>query len=143
MTWKFNPKLWEKEELKTDFSYIGIFGAIIGSLIAFLKFRQLRIQKNRQLESKERLDMQKDWKKIWIVIFCVASLVACLFYVPNLKIDYKGEVTGETFYSTAFEEKQGYLFKNSQVDYQAMLFRELVILIACLGGYTVSTMLKK
>lgn len=144
MAWEYDPDKRNKEKSKTDFSYITIFSAIIGGLIVALRFRQSRIQENRQLENKEEQNtMQKDWKKLWIVIFCVVSLIACLFYVPNLKKNTKGEVTGESFYSSVFEDKSGYKFQRSQVDYQAMLFREVVILIACYGGYNISTMLKK
>ena len=151
MSWKFDSDKWEddldkshKEKSKIDFSYISIFSVIIGSFIGVLKFRQSRIQKNIKLGTKENLQtMQKDWKKIWIVIFCIVSLIACLFYVPNLKKNIKGEVTGESFYSSVFEDKNGYKFQRSQVDYQAMLFREVIILFACYGGYTFSIMLKK
>ena len=83
-----------------------------------------------------------NWKKVWILVFCVITVIASLFYVPH-KVSYGGKFTGDTKYLSFFQTEvdSNYKFK-LQVDYSAMIFREVVIAVACVGGYVFSTLKK-
>lgn len=90
------------------------------------------------------LDPNVNWKKVWVLVFCSLSLFTCLFFVPYNVLGYKDKPTGDVEYMSAFHTEVDYHYKYKlQVDYQAVAFRELIILLACAGGYSFSTMRKK
>ncbi len=82
-------------------------------------------------------------KKVWLLVFCAVSFVACIFYVPHKVLGYKDKPTGDTKYLSVFQtEVDSYYRYKLQVDYPAIIFRELVIAIGCVGGYALSTLKK-
>lgn len=131
-----NLDIWLFNDLKSHLAYID-------EMIDFLfsnSENKLRVLKNAGIILPNQSNVSGS-KKFWILIFCVLSLIACLFFVPSNKIDYKGNITGEIFYSTVFENKEtSYKFARSRVDYSAIIFREAVICVACIAGYTLSKM---
>lgn len=122
-----NLDRWLFNDLKIHLNYID-------EMIDFLSSsseNKLRVLKNAGIILSNK-STDSDSKKFWTLVFCVLSLIACLFFVPSNKIDSKGKVTGETFYSTVFENKEtSYRFAHSRVDYSAIIFREGVIFVAC------------
>ena len=56
--------------------------------------------------------------------------------MPNGQIRERGE------YSSIFKPPYKYSYY-AQVDYQSVLFREMIILVGCCAGYVVMTMVKK
>lgn len=83
-------------------------------------------------------------KKVWIIVFCFISLITCLFFVPHKVLGYKDRPTGDTEYLSVFQTKMDSHYRYKlQIDYPAMIFRELVIAVGCIGGYTLATMMKK
>lgn len=86
---------------------------------------------------------QSRLKKIWVLVFCCISLVACVFFVPHKVLGYKDKPTGDTEYLSVFQNEMGAYRYKRQVDYPAMIFREIVFAIGCVGGYTFSLLRKK
>lgn len=87
---------------------------------------------------------ESDWKKFWILVFCVLSLVTCIFFVPHNVLGYKDKPTGDVEYMSIFQTEVDYNRRYKlRVDYSAIVFRELVIAVFCIGGYTFFTMKKK
>ena len=90
-----------------------------------------------------KINFEKNLRKIWILIFCAVSLVACIFFVPYTVYGYKDHPTGEIVYINALSKQSDYFWKNHYINYSSMAFRELLILVGCFGGYTLTTMIRK
>lgn len=85
-----------------------------------------------------------DLKKFWVLTFCVVSLATCILYVPyNLVHSNNPDMVYKTAHATIFAIPEKFKPQLTKIDYQAIAFRELLILIGCCAGYTVSTMIKK
>ena len=147
--------------------FVGLFIPLIGfGLLLYLLFARgaeyeqfLRAQQSAQpAQSKfkdvvsKRMEkfsdlkgtLLKDLKSLWILVFCVVSLLGCIFYVPyNLVHPDRPGVVAKTAHSTIFEVPEDFLPAITKVDYGALAFREGVLLIICFAGYTVSTIVKK
>lgn len=94
-------------------------------------------------DTNKNFTLEKDWKKIWILIFCLISLLLCTFYVPYNAIKPDKNIIVKSDYSTLFTPPKGFNPKVTHIDYQSMMFRELLILIGCGAGYILTTMIKK
>ena len=83
-------------------------------------------------------------KNFWLLVFCVVSLTTCIFYVPYNMV--RSENPGfiiKTAHDTIFDIPENFNPRTTHIDYQAILFREMLILIGCCAVYTVSTIIKK
>ena len=89
-------------------------------------------------------DLFADMKKFWILLFCIISFMTCVFYVPyNLVNSSNPDIIRETAHATIFEVPKDFIPRFTKIDYQAIAFRELLILFGCCAGYTASTIIKK
>lgn len=146
---------------------VGLFIPLIGfGLLLYLLFARgaeyeefLRAQQSdqsAQLKSEDNFSKRtekfselkgtllKDLKSLWILVFCGVSLLGCIFYVPyNLVHPDRPGVVAKTAHSTIFEVPEKFKPQLTKVDYGALAFREGVLLIACIAGYTISTIVKK
>lgn len=83
-------------------------------------------------------------KNFWELIFCVVSLVTCVVYLPYNQISSDNPaVTIKTAHATIFDTPKNFNPRLTKIDYEAVAFREVLMLIACCAGYTVSTIMNK
>lgn len=86
-----------------------------------------------------------NWGKIWLLIFCVGSLISCIFFAPY-DIWVLGKHQYEKVYgSVLWEPRNDYLTKSvrrAELDYEMLAIREVVMAVVCVGGYALSTMKK-
>ena len=83
-------------------------------------------------------------KNFWLLIFCVVSLVTCVAYVPyNLVKPSNPVVILKTAHATIFDAPKDFKPQLMKIDYEAIAFREVLILLGCCAGYTASTIIKK
>ena len=83
-------------------------------------------------------------KNFWLLIFCVVSLVTCVAYVPyNLVKPSNPVVILKTAHATIFDAPKDFKPQLTKIDYEAIAFREVLILLGCCAGYTASTIIKK
>ena len=113
--------------------YTEIGFAFIGSilLILFLKC----------LVTGEKF-LKETIKIFWILIFFLATLIVCIFYVPfetkkvNGTVNYVG-------HSIVSEIPKKYKNIPTQIYYEEMIFREIIILASCGAGYAASVLMFK
>lgn len=83
-------------------------------------------------------------KNFWVLIFCVVTLVTCVTYVPYNQISPGNPaITLKTAHATIFDAPKDFKPQFTKIDYEAVAFREVLMLITCCAGYTVSTIIKK
>ncbi len=83
-------------------------------------------------------------KNFWLLIFCVVSLVTCLVYVPyNLISSNNAAVAIKTAHSTIFEPPKDFNPRLTKIDYEAITFREVLILLGCCAGATTCKLLRR
>lgn len=139
-------RLKEEEARRNEF-YQLIFTVTlaIGIIAVFLRYQY---NKNRQLREKNSFmawfSIFANQKNFWASVFCVVSLVMCIFYVPyNLVKSSNPEIVIETAHATIFEVPKNFNPQVTKMDYQSIAFREVLILLGCCAGYTVSTIVNK
>ena len=139
-------RLKAEQERQNEFNRLVFFIILsVGFIAAFIAYQY---NKSRQFIKENSFML---WfsnfinqKNVWILIFCVVSFVSCILYVPyNLvRLDNPNFIY-KTAHGTIFEIPEDFRPQNTRIDYQAMVFREFLILIGCCTGYTVSTMINK
>ena len=101
---------------------------------------------SRPLENLQKVkkDLLMDLKKFWLLVFCIVTLATCIFYVPyNMVHPEMPNVVTKQAYGTLFEIPKGFRQQVTRIDYMAIAFREILVLIGCCAGYTVSTIVKR
>ena len=78
-------------------------------------------------------------RKLFIIIFCIATFIMCLippYHIVHPKV-------GERFigYGTITTPPKD--LKNITIDYKRLLFQEIILLAVCGAGYTIITINKK
>lgn len=139
----------EKEKLESELNeqYRLVFTVTLtaGLIVMFFAYKYFQ---NRQLVRERSF---ASWlssfigeKNFWALIFCVVSLVTCIFYVPyNLVGANKPNVIHKTAHATIFDAPKNFKPQLTKIDYEAIEFREVLILLGCCAGYTASTIIKK
>ena len=82
-------------------------------------------------------------KNFWLLIFCIVSLVTCVAYVPYKMVHSEKNITIKTAHATIFDAPKDFKPQLTKIDYEAIAFREVLILLGCCAGYTASTIIKK
>ena len=135
-------RLKEEEARRNEF-YQLIFTVTLAIWIIAV-FLRYQYNKNRQISFMACFSSFANQKNFWALIFCVVSLVMCLFYVPyNLVKPSNPEIVFKTSHATIFEVPEDFNPRVTKIDYQSIAFREFLILIGCCAGYAVSTVMKK
>lgn len=141
----YNSEYYEEARKREFYQLIFAVTLAIGIIAVFLRYQY---NQNRQFR-KENSFM--GWfsnfasqKNLWAFVFCVVSLVLCFFYVPyNLVKLSNPEIVVKTAHATIFEIPKDFSSQVTKMDYQAIAFREVLILLGCCVGYTVSTIVNK
>ena len=137
----------KEEQARQEEFYRLVFTAVltVGLIAMFFAYKH---SKDRQFIREHSLAV---WlssfvggKNFWLLIFCLVSLVTCIFYVPyNMVHSQKPEFVIKNAHGTIFEIPKDFRLPVTKIDYQAIAFREILILIACCAGYTISIVIKK
>ncbi|MBR2774176.1 MAG: hypothetical protein IKD73_04205 [Selenomonadaceae bacterium] len=141
----YNSEYYEEARKREFYQLIFAVTLAIGIIAVFLRYQY---NQNRQFR-KENSFM--GWfsnfasqKNLWAFVFCVVSLVMCIFYVPYNRVKSSNpEIIIETTHATIFEVPKNFNPRLTKIDYQAIAFREVLILLGCCAGYTVSTIINK
>ena len=92
------------------------------------------------MEELKKIFLTSDSRKLWISIFCAISFLVCVFYTPyeqfRNNVWYPVEKS-----STIFESPSGYY--RTRIDYSGIVFREFIIAVSCIAGYSATLILKK
>lgn len=121
-------KLQSDSQLFMEISLCFVFIILIGLFFKYLKTGKKFL--------KETI------KNFWILIFCIISLIVCIFYVPYETRNNNGE--GKFVgHAIVFEMPKKYQTKPTHLNYEEIIFRECIILASCGTGYLISTMIFK
>lgn len=137
----------EQTPEKSGSAFYAVFVAAltVGLIALFLAYKR---SKDRQFIVEHSLAI---WlasfvggKNFWLLIFCVVSLVTCLVYVPyNLISSNNAAVAIKTAHSTIFEPPKDFNPRLTKIDYEAITFREVLILLGCCAGATTCKLLRR
>lgn len=136
-----------KEEARRN-EFYQLFFSIILTVGLVAMFFAYKYSQNRQFIKESSfmfwLSIFIDGKNFWIFIFCIVSFVMSIFYVPyNLVKPNNPAIVLKTAHATIFEMPKNFKSQITKIDYGAITFREILILLGCCAGYTASTIIKK
>lgn len=138
------PKLSESE-LNEQYRLVFTVALTAGLVVLFFAYKYFQSrQLIRERSFASWLTNFVGEKNFWLLIFCVVSLVTCVVYVPyNLVKPSNPVVTLKTAHATIFDAPKDFKPQLTKIDYEAIAFREVLILLGCCAGYTASTIIKK
>lgn len=115
---------------------------LIGMLFAY-KYR-----KDRQFIKENSLAVWLSnfvgMKNFWFLIFCIISLMTCIFYVPYYSMNqFDQSKISQKAYGKIYKLPKGfYKPELTRINYEEIVYREVLILLGCCAGYTASTIIK-
>ena len=114
---------------------------IIGLVVILIVFFVLKLKPSITHQNWFKI-LTSDLKKTWTLFFCIISLIACIVFVPYA-VRYKDKPTDEIVYASVLETQNHSFGNRHSIDYSMIAFREVLILVGCYAGYTLSTMLNR
>ena len=86
----------------------------------------------------------RDLKKTWLLVFLAISMTMMLYPPYHTIVPGKGEeFVGYNIIGEIPSNVSGSKKKFTTIDYATLAFHEVILVIVCCGGYTLSTMMKK
>ncbi len=135
-----------KEEARRN-EFYQLFFSIILTVGLVAMFFAYKYSQNRQFIKENSfmfwLSIFIDGKNFWIFIFCIVSFVMSIFYVPYIIVHPAKNAIIKTAHATILNMPENFNPRFTHIDYQAIVFREILILLGCCAGYTASTIIKK
>lgn len=135
----------EQARRKETYALVGSVTLTVGIITAFFVYKY---RKNRQSGAERSfaswLLSCVDDKNFWAFVFCVISFVTCILYVPYNETNANHpNVIYKSMHNTIFDMPKGFNPKITRIDYEAIAFREVLILIGCCAGYTAAKVINK
>ena len=134
----------ETEQRNELFQLVFSITLAIWLIAVFFFYKYKNRQSGGEQSFRSWLSNFAEIKNFWILIFCVVSLVTCVIYVPyNLVRPSNPDIAIKSAHATIFDIPKDFKPQFTKIDYQAIVFREVLILLGCCVGYLGSTMIKK